>query len=208
MVVYLNNIYLNVEIVQNEKEPLVLLHGNTEDHQIFLPLVARLKEKYCLYLVDSRNHGKSQMTEIFDYDIMADDMISLFTHLKLTKFSILGFSDGAIVATKMVLKAPQLIHKLFLLGLNTSVDGLTQAFLDEVKTALDPYTLMMLQMPSFTSSLDKLTKETYLFYGIHDCIKETHMQDIHKRLKRSKLIVFDDEDHFSYLSKEKFISIL
>ena len=58
MVVYLNNIYLNVEIVQNEKEPLVLLHGNTEDHQIFLPLVARLKEKYCLYLVDSRNHGK------------------------------------------------------------------------------------------------------------------------------------------------------
>ena len=56
---------------------------------------------------------KSQMTEIFDYDIMADDMISLFTHLKLTKFSILGFSDGAIVATKMALKAPQLIHKLF-----------------------------------------------------------------------------------------------
>ena len=39
--------------------PLLMVHGNGEDHSIFNEAVKELKRDFCCYTVDSRGHGRS-----------------------------------------------------------------------------------------------------------------------------------------------------
>ena len=64
-------------------EPLILLHGNGEDHHIFDKLAEKLKEKFTVYAIDSRNHGKSSMTDDYSYETMAEDIFSFINALEL-----------------------------------------------------------------------------------------------------------------------------
>ena len=43
-------------------QPIILLHGNSETHEIFDKLIEQLKENYKVYAIDSRCHGKSENT--------------------------------------------------------------------------------------------------------------------------------------------------
>jgi pimeloyl-ACP methyl ester carboxylesterase len=43
--------------------PVILLHGNGEDHHIFDALAAKLESGFTVYSVDSRNHGQSEKTD-------------------------------------------------------------------------------------------------------------------------------------------------
>lgn len=46
--------------VYGEGKPIILLHGNSETHEIFDRLIERLKNNYKVYAIDSRCHGKSE----------------------------------------------------------------------------------------------------------------------------------------------------
>ena len=39
--------------------PVLMLHGNGEDHRSLLPLARRLARHHVVHLLDSRNHGRS-----------------------------------------------------------------------------------------------------------------------------------------------------
>ena len=39
--------------------PLIMVHGNSEDHTIFDEAIGVLKEHFTCYAIDSRGHGKS-----------------------------------------------------------------------------------------------------------------------------------------------------
>ena len=76
-------IHLNRQILYYEKSgkgaPLLLLHGNGEDHTIFDKLVPLLEQSYTVYAIDSRGHGESNPTDDFHYDGMADDIAKLIS---------------------------------------------------------------------------------------------------------------------------------
>ena len=63
--------------------PLLMVHGNGEDHTIFDEAIDVLKEHYTCYAVDSRGHGKSSPCREFHYKDMAQDMIAFMTELDL-----------------------------------------------------------------------------------------------------------------------------
>ena len=75
-------------------QPIILLHGNSETHEIFDKLIEQLKENYKVYAIDSRCHGKSENTNEISYDLMSDDIISFIKVLKIEKPILYGFSDG------------------------------------------------------------------------------------------------------------------
>ena len=54
--------------------PLIMVHGNSEDHTIFYDSMVLLRNHFTVYTVDSRGHGFSERVEEFHYDDMADDM--------------------------------------------------------------------------------------------------------------------------------------
>ena len=59
MKVKVNNIELYYEKI-GEGRPLIMVHGNGEDHNIFTKSAEILSSKFEVYLIDSRGHGKSK----------------------------------------------------------------------------------------------------------------------------------------------------
>ena len=52
-------------------KPIILVHGNKEDHTIFTKLMNSLKNHFTIYAVDNRGHGKSDKTNTYHYNDMA-----------------------------------------------------------------------------------------------------------------------------------------
>jgi pimeloyl-ACP methyl ester carboxylesterase len=80
-------------------EPVVLIHGYTDNARDWVPLVPYLSSKFHLILVDLRGHGQSSKPECcytrldFAYDIKL-----LLDALKVQRADIVGHSLGSIIA--------------------------------------------------------------------------------------------------------------
>ena len=64
--------------------PLILVHGNGEDHTIFDEAVEMLSCRYTCYAVDSRGHGRSVYRGAFHYRDMAADYLAFMEALDLS----------------------------------------------------------------------------------------------------------------------------
>ena len=86
---------------------LVLLHGgfgNIEDFNRLLPAL----EGWRVVGIDSRGHGKSTLGQAgWSYQRAQEDVEQVLAALGVTRCTVLGFSDGGIVALRM--GAPQLV---------------------------------------------------------------------------------------------------
>ena len=112
--------------------PLLMVHGNGEDHKIFDEAIALLKEKYTCYAVDSRNHGESGKAEVLHYDDMASDMIGLMEALDLNDVIFYGFSDGGIIGLLSAIRCPR-ITTLIVSGANMDPDGVKRSLKTMIK---------------------------------------------------------------------------
>ena len=88
------NIYYETK---GEGQPLLMVHGNSEDHTIFDVASDVLKDYFKVYLIDSRDHGQSDKVKGLHYDDMADDMVKFMEELDLKDVVYYGFSDGGII---------------------------------------------------------------------------------------------------------------
>ena len=107
MIVQVNGIDLFCEIV-GKGRPLLMIHGNGEDHTIFDEAVQCLKDEFACYLIDSRGHGQSTPVEQLHYSDMADDLVLLMEKLDLKEVVFYGFSDGGIVGLLAAMKTERI----------------------------------------------------------------------------------------------------
>ena len=84
MKILVNNVNLYYEVYGNG-QPIILLHGNQETHEIFDKLIDKLKDNYKVYAIDSRCHGKSENPIDISYDLMCDDIIDFIKKLNIEK---------------------------------------------------------------------------------------------------------------------------
>lgn len=107
-------------------KPLVLVHGNGQDHSVFDILTEQLKDHYTVYAMDSRNHGQSDKAEDYSYDAMGEDVYGLIQALNLGKVNLLGFSDGAVIALHTALAHLDVLEKVAFFGLNLKPSDLKE----------------------------------------------------------------------------------
>ena len=75
--------------------PLVLLHGNGEDHTYFKRQMEPFSLKYRVIALDTRGHGKSPRGSApFTLDQFAEDLREFLDQRGIAKCHLLGFSDG------------------------------------------------------------------------------------------------------------------
>jgi len=139
MIIRVNNIDLFYEKSGNGK-PLILLHGNGEDHHIFDKISEKLRQDYTLYAIDSRNHGQSVKTNDYSYDTMAEDIYCFIRELDLEKVHIIGFSDGAIISLILAMKHSEILDKMALLGVNLKPDDFTDESYQFIKETYEETT--------------------------------------------------------------------
>lgn len=183
---------------------LILLHGNNEDCTIFLELIEKLQSRFHIYAIDSRNHGRTTKTYNVTYIDIAFDVAIFIRKLDLKNITILGFSDGAIVALFLASKLYFGIEEIYLCGINLFPSGIKfkdfRAMKRDYKYSKDPNVLMMLNSPYFTKNdFNDLKANVTLVYGENDCMKKNHIKLANKWLKNSKLIIIPGENHSSYI---------
>ena len=201
-------IQLNSQILCYEKtgegSPVILIHGNREDHHIFDPLAEKLSQEHTVYALDSRGHGESATPKEYHYKDMAEDVINLINALGIEKPYLLGFSDGAIVALLVAIKASNLLSGIICCGANLSPAGISHREFREMKKAYkktgDPRILMMLTEPDISSEeLRRISVPTMVFAGEKDCIKEKETFKISETILDCSLTILPGEDHLSYI---------
>jgi pimeloyl-ACP methyl ester carboxylesterase len=117
--------YLTVEdgrifyTVVGNGEPIVLLHGNFNDHRIWSEQIDALSRDHKLVLCDLRGYGLSSTPKASFSNV--DDLKALVDALKLHSLTLIGSSSGGGVAIDFALTYPHLIRALILVS--PSVNG-------------------------------------------------------------------------------------
>jgi pimeloyl-ACP methyl ester carboxylesterase len=100
-----------------EGQPLIILHGLFGSSDNWQTHGKKLAEYFEVYLVDQRNHGRSEWSDDFDYDIMAEDLRELIEKESLEDFILMGHSMGGKTAMHYAQKYPEGIEKLIIVDM-------------------------------------------------------------------------------------------
>lgn len=92
--------------------PLIILHGLFGSADNWMSIAKELSESYTLYLVDQRNHGDSDHSDEWNYQVMAEDIVELMDEEGLEKAFIMGHSMGGKTGMFMALIHPERVEKL------------------------------------------------------------------------------------------------
>ena len=203
MKINVNNITLNY-IQEGQGDPLILLHGNGEDLQIFDKLISKLKKQFTVYAIDSRNHGSSTRTEDFSYETMAEDIHQFIEKLELKHLSVIGFSDGAIISLLLTLKYPQTFKKMVLLGVNLKPSDfkldIYNSIAEEYEKTQDFLFKMMLEQPNIElDDLKEINTPTLVIGAEDDLYNEDSFQNIADTMPDAELKIMQGHDHGSYV---------
>lgn len=213
MFIHVNGIRLFYEKM-GQGEPLIMVHGNEENHRIFDNAAELLKKHYTLYLVDSRGHGQSDRVDEYHYQDMCDDMVEFIQQLHLKDVTYMGSSDGAIIGILLASQHPEMISNLILAGPNTKPQGVIQEVYDEMKAIYqktkNPLVKLMLEQPHISNKeLKQIKARTLVLAGSDDLIKLDHIQNIANQISNSQLMILEGEDHSSYIiHNEKIAKII
>ena len=192
--------------------PLVLVHGNGEDHTIFDEAVAVLRQHYTCYTPDSRGHGQSAPAKDLHYADMAADAVALIRSLELRDVAFYGFSDGGIVGLLAAAACPA-ITSLIVSGANITPGGVRPAarcgMLVDYLRRRDPKTkLMLAELHIPDALLGRITAKTLVLAGANDLIRERQTRHIAAAIPGAKLRILPGEDHGSYVVHSQRIAQL
>ena len=202
MIAKVNGVELYYE-KSGEGRPLLMLHGNGEDHTIFNEAVRELRGDFCCYTVDSRGHGRSSRVPALHYADMAADMLALLEALDLRGAVFYGFSDGGIVGLLTAAKSER-ITTLIVSGANLSPKGVTKKLRAQLwllnKLKPDEKLALMLREPQIDdAALHSIRAETLVLAGTGDLILPEETRHIAAAIPNAQLQFVEGEDHGSYI---------
>ena len=202
MIIHVNGIDLFYEKTGNGR-PLVMVHGNGEDHTIFDEAVAVLQEHFTCYCVDSRGHGQSTPAGELHYRDMAQDMRALLEALDLSDAAFYGFSDGGIIGL-LAAAGNRRITTLIVSGANLNPKGvklpLRIQFHGLYLMKRDPKIRLMMREPDIQDEeLRRINAKTLVLAGSRDLVTEKQTRHIAETVPDAELRILEGEDHGSYI---------
>ncbi|MDR2461397.1 MAG: alpha/beta hydrolase [Deltaproteobacteria bacterium] len=203
MLVNVNNIDLYYKKT-GSGDPLILLHGNSEDSNIFNKITVKLKDYFTVYAIDSRNHGKSGKSKDYKYEYMASDLKAFIEELELDKPNILGFSDGAILSLMLSISDGNLINKQALLGPSLTPEDLTDDGRRIIEKFIQRYNTDILRMiltdPHIElAELKKITVPTLIVGAENDIIKPEVFKNMVETISNSQFLLVKGHSHETYI---------
>ena len=191
--------------VFGEGEPIVLIHGNGEDHGIFHCEIEQLTAAgYKVYAPDSRGQGANEPLAEYHYVDMAEDMYAFIRAMGLSRPALYGFSDGGIIGLLLEIRHPGTLGILAVSGTNLSPAGLIPSFLEEYTKINsehpDPLVTLMLTEPRISpEELKNIRIPVLVTAGEHDLILRSETEKIAKALPDAETVIVENEDHGSYI---------
>ena len=99
--------------ITGEGQPFVILHGFLGMSDNWKTLGLQFAEQnFQVHLIDQRNHGHSFHSEVFNYDVLVEDLKHYCDEHQLENILLLGHSMGGKTAMLFATKYPELVSKL------------------------------------------------------------------------------------------------
>lgn len=98
-------------------QPLIILHGLFGSSDNWQTHGKKLAEYFEVYLVDQRNHGKSDWSDAFSYELMAADLFEFVQEHNLEDFILMGHSMGGKTAMYFAQEHEDLLEKLIVVDM-------------------------------------------------------------------------------------------
>ena len=133
---------LNFKVV-GEGTPLVILHGVFGSLDNWQTIARKLSDRFQVFTVDLRNHGKSPHSDEHSYTLMSEDIALFFQENSIEKAHLIGHSMGGKVAMQFTLNNPNLVDHLIV------VDIATRAYRGDFDDIFDA--LFKLDLKSFSN---------------------------------------------------------
>jgi esterase len=99
------------------KPPLVILHGLLGSSRNWQTAGADLAEKFHVYTIDLRNHGRSPHAEEMTYGAMREDVLAWLDAQSIGKATFLGHSLGGKVAMLLACRHPERVTRLIVVDI-------------------------------------------------------------------------------------------
>jgi len=202
MTIKVNGVELYYEVI-GSGAPLIMVHGNSENHTIFNEAAEVLKNHYTCYLVDTRSHGKSTKVKPLHYRDMAQDYIDFIKALDLKNVTFFGFSDGGILGLLIAMQT-DLIETQIISGATTypgAVTGRTAKIMKLIYnvTRSDKFRLMLTEPDISAEDLQKIQCKTFVLAGSNDAISQDNTDFIAANIPKSVEMILDGESHTSHI---------
>lgn len=105
--------------------PVVLLHGGVNPAEVFGAPLAMLAGNHRVIAIHLQGHGKTRDgARPMRYELMADDVAAVMSHLGVARAAVMGYSMGAGVALQMAFRHPGRVTKLVVVSMPFREDGL------------------------------------------------------------------------------------
>ncbi len=99
--------------IEGQGKPLLILHGFLGMSDNWKTLGAQFaSEGFEVHLLDLRNHGRSFQSDVFNYEVMVQDVVQYCQSHDLRHINVIGHSMGGKVAMLLATKYPGLVDKL------------------------------------------------------------------------------------------------
>ena len=216
-------------------EPVLLLHGGLANSSYWGYQASELSKRYQVIVVDLRGQGRSTMGfQQLSYELMAYDVIKVMDALRIPRFTIVGWSDGAIIGLMLALSDPRRVTRLFSFGANYNLIGLipggahspvfskytarTVLEYQEISPEPSKYGATLQALRRIWSSGPNITRSQLITLrlpvgvsaGDHDeIIRRAHTEELASLIPSATLLIMPGVSHFAMLQKpEQFTNAM
>ncbi|XP_054706699.1 protein ABHD11-like, partial [Uloborus diversus] len=101
---------------KSDSPPIILHHGFTSCKERWKPILQTLanQSKRVVYAIDARNHGESERSDFFNFDILTKDLENFMEAKGISKATLIGHSMGGVVTMALAVTTPEKVEKLII----------------------------------------------------------------------------------------------
>ena len=211
--------------IYGQGPPVIFLHGGLANSDYWGGQVAAVAAHHTVILMDSRGHGRSTRdSRPYGYDLMADDVVALMDHLKISRADIVGWSDGGILGIDLAIRHKDTVGKVFAFAANTVTSGVKDGVENNPTFAayiaragreyatlsatpkqygsfVEQISRMWAEQPNWSDSeLKAIDTPVLVVDGDHDeAIKREHTEYIAATIPHAGLLILPKTSHFAFL---------
>lgn len=212
-------------------EPLVLLHGGLGDGRVFYNNLAALADRFRVYQVDLRGHGRSpDLPGPLGPTQFADDLVAFLEKAVGTGATLAGYSIGATTALLTAVARPDLVDRLVLISgvfhrdgylMPPSTEGGVPPVLAQLYAEVTPHEPDHLEVvlgklaesartePALTSEeLGRVHCRTLVMAGDDDLVSHPHTLALYQALPHAELAIVPGTSHNLLLEKPELCTHL
>lgn len=102
---------------KTNKPAIFFMHGAAMDHQMFDKQYTALDKDYFIITWDARGHGESRpIRDAFGINTLAQDCLDILKQLQVSHVTLLGQSEGGMIAQEAYRIRPQGIRAIITVG--------------------------------------------------------------------------------------------